>query len=49
MKRPRIKSKEVVASSRAVRAGWIRVYTGAFPRVKMLFSYNGNGVNMLRI
>ena len=45
MSRPRIKSRTVVASSRNVRANWVRTADGLFPKVKKMFNYT-NGVNL---
>lgn len=46
MAKPRIKSREVIASSKPVRSRWVRVGKCLNSKVKQVFCYNSKGVNL---
>ena len=46
MSRPRIKTREIEASSKQVRSKWVRVGKCLNSKVRQVFHYNGKGVNL---
>lgn len=49
MKRTRIKSRPIEASSKRARASWIRLASGLNSKISVTFAYTPYGVDMAKV